>query len=465
MLKKKLLLELFLPAALAALVAACSGKDVTPFPTSTPQPTPTATRSAVETKEPIKAFPTSIPTPMPMPTNTPTTAPPTPQPVPTPSPTSVSAEKRISVEEARKIKSEISDHLGRKAFAVYLPWFGKSKWTEWNHWEWSGAHPHDPKKFVENDRRDVASVFYPLIGPYNSSDRRVMKYHMDLAKATGLDGFVVDWYGYRDLPSTDLAFMDTNLSAMMDVAETEDFQLALMYEPKIHFNGWMPHNSRNESVQAVKEDLTYALKKYGNKKSFLTVEGVPVVFLFEAARLNPDEWEKVVTDLENDGLNAILVGDNTNPQFYIACSGLAQWPDYEALAKDTTIPAVYTFHDKLLERLNKNNKGKKDRFAASYVWPGFNDTGVWGWNGGPRVLDRVNGQFYDATWQASLDNNTPWIIAATWNDFNEGTNIEPDREHGHDYLKATASYISRFKGVGIDVSRIEEITREFMRSR
>ncbi len=466
--KRKLLRDLFLPISLAAALAACSGTATptllsttstpTTAPTATFNPTNTPTRptekpSPTFTNEILQSptatatpFPTSASTPIPSPT---TTA--TPKPV----------EKRVNVEDARKIKNEIADHIGKKVFAVYMAWFGQSKWTEWNHWEWESPK-HDPEKSVDG-RRDIASEFYPLIGPYDSSDKRVMKYHIDLAKAAGLDGFTVDWNGYRDLPSTDLAFMDKNFSQMMDVAESEDFTLSILYEPKIHFIGWIPHGSRKESIEAVREDMKYALKNYGNRKNFLRAGGVPVIFLFDAARMTPTEWMDVVDGLEKEGLSVILAADNTNPDFYAAFSGLGGWPDYDGVAKNPG--KVYDFHYRPLERLNKENAGKKSRFIASYVWPGFNDTGVGGWGSGSRVLDRQNGKFYEATWQASLDNKTPWITIATWNDFNEGTNIEPDKEHGYSYLAATSQYIGRFKGVTIDVSKFERITKEFTETR
>ena len=86
-----------------------------------------------------------------------------------------------------------------KILAHYMPWFRAEKTTNgmaWEHWEWFGRGPkHDPETVLQNGRHDIASVFYPSIGPYDGREAAVLEYHMLTAKAAGIDGFVADWYG------------------------------------------------------------------------------------------------------------------------------------------------------------------------------------------------------------------------------------------------------------------------------
>ena len=91
----------------------------------------------------------------------------------------------------------------KKVFAHYMPWFrmepDEEGWTTWEHWKWFGKGPkHDPDDILENGRRDIASVFYPLIGPYNGRDEAVVEYHTLTAGAAGIEGFIADWYGPGD---------------------------------------------------------------------------------------------------------------------------------------------------------------------------------------------------------------------------------------------------------------------------
>ena len=47
---------------------------------------------------------------------------------------------------------------------------------------------------MANGRRDIASGDYSLIGPYDQSDREVVRWHFCLAKAVGIDGFLCSWW-------------------------------------------------------------------------------------------------------------------------------------------------------------------------------------------------------------------------------------------------------------------------------
>src|SRR3954453_15367375 len=77
--------------------------------------------------------------------------------------------------------------------AHYLPWFGDAR-QGWRHWEWAGrGQAHNPANRLADGRRDTASVFSPLIGPYAPGNPRVAAYHLQTAKAAGIEAFIVDW--------------------------------------------------------------------------------------------------------------------------------------------------------------------------------------------------------------------------------------------------------------------------------
>jgi len=90
----------------------------------------------------------------------------------------------------------------------------------WDGWAWDGdgcgLGYHDPERILVNGRRDIASVYYPLIGPYDVSDQAVMEYHIRLAKASGIDAFIVDWdgiTGYESFPR-----INSNFASMLKLA-------------------------------------------------------------------------------------------------------------------------------------------------------------------------------------------------------------------------------------------------------
>src|SRR5450432_376259 len=81
-------------------------------------------------------------------------------------------------------------------YVHYMPWFqtpetlGGSNWGF--HWKMNNKNPNI---IGANGQRQIASNYYPLIGPYDSSDPYVIEYHMLLMKLSGIDGVMVDWYG------------------------------------------------------------------------------------------------------------------------------------------------------------------------------------------------------------------------------------------------------------------------------
>src|SRR5438067_2072209 len=47
--------------------------------------------------------------------------------------------------------------------------------------------------YISGDIKDIASTYYPAIGPYDVTDADVAEYHVLLAKAAGIDGFMAEY--------------------------------------------------------------------------------------------------------------------------------------------------------------------------------------------------------------------------------------------------------------------------------
>jgi len=87
-------------------------------------------------------------------------------------------------------------------------------------------------------------------------------------------------------------------------------------------------------------------------------------------------------------------------------------------------------------------------FATGAVWPGFDERSC-SWGVQERWIDRQNGYVYNQTWnKIDLYNGTlplEWVLVETWNDWNEGTVIEPGIGLGIEYLLKTAEWCGIFK--------------------
>jgi hypothetical protein len=87
-------------------------------------------------------------------------------------------------------------------------------------------------------------------------------------------------------------------------------------------------------------------------------------------------------------------------------------------------------------------------FGIGAVWPGFDDRHAnWGQY---RWIDRLDGSVYNGLWDlitGTYQDDIDWVILETWNDFNEGSEIEPIvGDNSYQYVALTAHQIAIFKG-------------------
>ena len=100
------------------------------------------------------------------------------------------------------------------------------------------------------------------------------------------------------------------------------------------------------------------------------------------------------------------------------------------------------------------NERKLD-FFAGMVSPGFDDTGVWVGDG-PRVTSREGLSLLRHTFDLSFTGAPELIQIVTWNDFNEGTVIEPTLEMGFQYLDAIATWWAEKQNRHADLAAIRK---------
>ena len=81
----------------------------------------------------------------------------------------------------------------------------------------------------------------------------------------------------------------------------------------------------------------------------------------------------------------------------------------------------------------------------STVMPGYDDSRI---RSGHEVRSRANGDYYRAAWQDALDRNAQAVIVYSWNEWFEGTQIEPSQSYGNLYLDLTREWSARYQSGG-----------------
>jgi glycoprotein endo-alpha-1,2-mannosidase len=337
--------------------------------------------------------------------------------------------------------------------AHYMMWFS-TPWSEsdhspvdrttanWTHWGWKGkGSSHDPETKLPNGRRDIASIVYPSIGPYDSGSRAVVRYHLSTMKAAGVSVVSDLWYGPK-------SNTDTRLPILLDEAQKLNMRVFICYEEKINFQGYRHPATREEAVKSAENDLTYILNTYAKHPAYLQRNGLPIIQQFNgfgkdpvvgSRNYTPEEWRTIFATLP---AKVEYIRQNLEESYH------------------PTIPAAYVWWDqgdwpkRFANRAGELREQGKLDFFMTMVCPGFNDTGVWGWGDGPRVSKGYGLDVLDTTMKQALTGGPELVQMVTWNYFNEGTCFEPTVQNGTHFLESLGTWWHNSTGKEIHLDQL-----------
>ncbi|TWU28835.1 glycoside hydrolase family 71/99 protein [Novipirellula artificiosorum] len=171
--------------------------------------------------------------------------------------------------------------------AHYMPWYlAKPSSDRWG-WHWTMNH-FDPEKKTDG-RREIASKFHPLIGPYDSGDIDVLEYHLLTIELAGIDGVIVDWYGRTDF--RDYALLNRNTYRLLQQCERLKMKFVIRYEdqtiPALVEGNRIKASQR--SAHATRE-INWLGKYWFKSPSYVRIDDKPVMLSFGHAGLTNEEW-------------------------------------------------------------------------------------------------------------------------------------------------------------------------------
>ncbi|MBI3740830.1 MAG: glycoside hydrolase family 99-like domain-containing protein [Chloroflexi bacterium] len=253
---------------------------------------------------------------------------------------------------------------------------------------------------------------------YSSNASEMIAYHILQAKHAGIDAFVASWWGQGN-PT------DDNFKIVLDQAQQANFKAAVDFD----FDPSSPlFKSREGAINA----LRYLLATHVNHPAYLRVDGKPVIFFYHQTIYSVDDWAIIRAQVD------------PNHQFIWIAEGI-----------DETYQRVFDGHHlysigwakNVAAELNKWPRRVK-KFGAEKYWvatvmPGNDDTRTH--RADSYVRERENGNFYRETWDAALSTYPDWVIITSWNEWVEGTMIEPSVTYGDLYLEITREFSAKFK--------------------
>jgi glycoprotein endo-alpha-1,2-mannosidase len=250
----------------------------------------------------------------------------------------------------------------------YYPWYGtQARDGSYLHWRQHWRLPPF----------DIASNFYPLRGAYSSADPRVVSAQMAEIAGAGIDEIVTSWWGWGSLE-------DTRLPAVTAAARARGLHVGAHIEP---YPG--------RTVESVGADIEHLRKL-----------GITDFYVYRPLDFTAEEWAPLLETLA--GVRVF------------AQTGLA------GFAAQAGFEGVYTY-DVLLygggtfARLCAGAHRLKLLCAPS-VGPGYAASRA---TGDTRMKPRRRGKTYDAMWRAALRAGADQVTITSYNEWNEGTQIEP----------------------------------------
>ena len=147
-----------------------------------------------------------------------------------------------------------------KVYMHYMPWFdtpavlGAGNWGY--HWRMNNQNPN----IVDaSGKRQIASHYYPKIGPYQSNDPDVIEYHLLLMKLSGVDGVMIDWYGVQGT-NGDINRLLTNSNAVVDRVDDVGLNFSVVMEDRFSAN-----------INQAKANVAYLRDNYFNKPDYTRI--------------------------------------------------------------------------------------------------------------------------------------------------------------------------------------------------
>jgi hypothetical protein len=325
------------------------------------------------------------------------------------------------------LASATAAHGAAKTLMVYyMPWFTAKPYSAGWGWHWTMDH-FNPDRVNASGERQIASWYYPLIGPYDSSDPAVLEYHVLLMKLAGVDGVIVDWYGPDD-------FLDYGLNNQATVklfrfARLAGLKFAICYEDQtIQHMIDGKYIAANDAIHHARQEMLYLQTNFFCDPGYLRLKNRPVLLNFGPQHfMMNSNWEDIFSVLQPSNRPAFFTEDNRLPVSEGAFSWPPMWmsqvPGTGGVLSDAALKTYLTEFDQKAVGWPAFISSAFPRFHDIYQKAGVRN--YWGYLG-----DR-HGDTLRETLGRGMTNSSGIVQVVTWNDFGEGTMVEPTKEYGY----------------------------------
>jgi hypothetical protein len=314
-------------------------------------------------------------------------------------------------------------------------------WTVYYAWYETGPGPHGKWSLWSDDKTanpnpKPRSKAQPFIGYYDSDNPEVVRWHVRLAKAAGIDAFLVSWWGSANISG--VVFEKT----ILPLAAEENFKVAMCSElAQFH-----------QDVKVLARQMADVLRRTKDNPAYLRMDGKPVVYLYQvpfAPKLTPATFAELQHGVEAEVGPVYWMMDKianpngsglTLPDAWLKIPEIAMIGFYGTFS----VKRVWKYEDVAPDyaRLARQaHAAGKKLFLPAH--PGHDNSGF-----RPNdffIIPRDNGATLRGYLRAATDTGADVVLLTSFNEWPETTVVEPASSWPDPYLYL--KIVAEWKGV------------------
>lgn len=299
----------------------------------------------------------------------------------------------------------------------------------WNHWKGRKLFgQYDPAKTIEqlepgsDWRRWLNSVGYPLPGPYDSSQKSIIRWQLETARNAGIECLHVHlwpslWGEGREF--TPIEIFET----VLDVAAELNYPVAVHDE--IQFR--RPRITKAQTMESSILRTALLMKRYRNHPGFYKIDGMPVYYFQNWSKwMKPEELGAYMEKVEQEaGPVYWMVEQSDDPAVF-------SLPRLKAVLSHNNAGVMRLKESKESWEQHKKSIVRAGKLAKKYgkkygilVYTRFNNTHDRGNPKDPKIQSARDGNFFLDSVKAAMTAKPDFLVLTQWNDFEECAFIEP----------------------------------------
>jgi glycoprotein endo-alpha-1,2-mannosidase len=261
---------------------------------------------------------------------------------------------------------------------------------------WDTDHHNPPSTWASNYLADIGSrpnAFDPTHNLYESQDQYILTKQLEWMKQAGMQFGISIWEGIGTASDNTFSYIINNIMPSIN-NPYPSFKWTIHYE----LEGYS-----DPPVENLMKDLNYIKEKYASSPYYLKIDGKPVIFVFNSVEAGSNAL--------NDLVRWSMIRESTG--FYVV---MKVDPLYEG-ANPNSMDGWYEY--------NPIKRFEQQQGFSAFVSPGF-----WQYHQSPKLARNVTD--FEIAVQKLASANVHFKLIETWNEWFEGTQVEPAIQIVHD---------------------------------